>query len=132
MICVTTMTVLLDSFSWMEFFYGSAFGERVRSVIASQEEIIASTINVFEIRRKYLLTSPREVTEKINYVLTRVRVIPVSEEIALSAAELSVKYRMHATDALIYATARAYDGRLLTGDEHFKGLPGVEFIEVKK
>lgn len=113
----------------MEFFYGGALGEQVRSVIVSQEEILASTINLFEIRRKYLLSSPGEAAEKMNYVLTRVRVIPLTEELASSAADLSVEHHLHATDALIYATARKSNCRLLTSDPHFKGLPHVEFLE---
>ena len=47
---------------------------------------------------------------------------------ALSAAELSARHKLATADAIIYATARAYDADLLTCDKHFEGLPGVRYV----
>jgi predicted nucleic acid-binding protein len=32
-------------------------------------------------------------------------------------------------DAIIYSTAQHHQGEVLTGDSHFKNLPGVVYIE---
>jgi predicted nucleic acid-binding protein len=48
---------------------------------------------------------------------------------AIHAASLSAKYKLHTTDAIIYATAHLNDAPLLMRDAHFKVLPGVEYYE---
>ena len=48
--------------------------------------------------------------------------------IALSAADLSARHKLAAADAIVYATAQAYDADVLTCDRHFATLPGVHFI----
>lgn len=47
---------------------------------------------------------------------------------ALSAAELSVRYKLATADAIVYATALAHDADLLTCDRHFENLPNVRFV----
>ncbi len=56
-------------------------------------------------------------------------VIPLTSEIALSAAELSGAHKLATADAIIYATALMHDADVLTCDAHFKNLPRVTYIE---
>ena len=51
--------------------------------------------------------------------------------LALSAAQISVEYKLPMADSLMLATARAYEAILWTQDEHFKDIPGVKFISKK-
>ncbi len=44
------------------------------------------------------------------------------------AFQVCKEHTLHATDALIYATAVNHDCKLLTGDPHFKGKPGVIYV----
>ena len=55
--------------------------------------------------------------------IARCGLFDVTDRIALSAAEDSIRYRLAMADALIYATARLNKCRILTLDKHFKGLP---------
>jgi len=52
----------------------------------------------------------------------------LNAEIALLAAEVKQKYKLHIVDAIIYATAQYKNLTLVTGDQHFKDLPNVEMI----
>jgi len=47
---------------------------------------------------------------------------------ALSAAEIGATRKLSTADAIIYATALAYNADLLTGDKHFQGLPTVLYV----
>jgi predicted nucleic acid-binding protein len=49
----------------------------------------------------------------------------------LQAALLSLEHKLPLADSIILATARAHKATLWTQDEHFKNLPGVEYIEKK-
>jgi predicted nucleic acid-binding protein len=53
----------------------------------------------------------------------------LSEEIALSAAEISLKHTLPMADAIVYATAMKEACPVVTSDLHFKGLEGVVYLE---
>ena len=54
-------------------------------------------------------------------------VVDVTEDVALSAALISLKHKLPMADSLIYATARANGATLWTQDDHFSDLPGVKY-----
>ena len=49
----------------------------------------------------------------------------------MDAAQISVELKLAMADSIILATARAHSATLWTQDEHFKGLPDVQYIEKK-
>jgi predicted nucleic acid-binding protein len=51
------------------------------------------------------------------------RLVPLSEEIALSAADVSLEYSLQMADAIVYATALEYDCKVVTMDADFAKLP---------
>lgn len=55
-------------------------------------------------------------------------VVPLSSDLALMAADLSLLHKLAFADAIIYASARRYDAELVTSDGHFEGLPGVKYF----
>jgi len=55
-------------------------------------------------------------------------VATLDTKIALQAAELHRQYKLATADAIVYATALAYDADLITCDAHFEGFPNVVFI----
>lgn len=61
--------------------------------------------------------------------LYRGRIVPVSDEIALLGAQVSLEYGLALADSLIYASARAHNAVLWTQDAHFAGREGVRYVE---
>lgn len=55
--------------------------------------------------------------------LRRATIVPVDESLALEAAEVSLTFGLVMADSLVYATARRFGAKLLTGDADFEGLP---------
>ena len=60
--------------------------------------------------------------------LMRTRVVPLSEELAISAADVALEHGLAMADAIVYATAQREGAALVTGDADFRGLPGVRVI----
>lgn len=56
--------------------------------------------------------------------MQRCNVVPVDEQIALQAVSLAARFRLHAMDALIAATAKLVSAELLTLDAHLLRVPG--------
>jgi len=55
--------------------------------------------------------------------------VPLSEEIALSAAEVSLKHTLPMADAIVYATAMKEACPVVTSDPHFEGSADVIYLE---
>jgi predicted nucleic acid-binding protein len=54
--------------------------------------------------------------------------VPLSDSLALAAADVSLEFRLAMADSIVYATARAEDAELVTSDADLRNLPGVTFL----
>ncbi|KXB02068.1 hypothetical protein AKJ44_01430 [candidate division MSBL1 archaeon SCGC-AAA261F17] len=125
------MTVLVDSWAWIEYFKGSEAGGRAREIIEDPSEtIILSTINIAEVYRRILEDyDETKAEEKREVMKDRSFVHPVDEDIAVDSAKIKIERRWGLGDSIIYATAKRENAKVLTGDPHFKGLEETIFIE---
>ena len=123
------MTVLVDSWAWIEYFKGTKHGSKAKEIIDSNEHIIISVINIAEVF-KYFLSEKNEKEANIilGYILKRSFVIPLFTEISIEAAKLRYKKKWGLGDAIIYATAIHNNAKLLSGDSDFKNENNVIFI----
>ncbi len=124
--------VLIDTSAWIEWLIGSATGNKVEAHLPEQADWLVPTMVQLELA-KWLA---REVGEdKADQVIafTQVcHVVPLDTEVALAAAEVCREHKLATADAIIFATARAHQAKLVTCDAHFDGLPGVTLIEKVK
>jgi len=124
----------VDSYAWVELFLGGQKGQKVRRMIADADEVRTPDIVLAEISRKYQREKAdgSRVRSRLETITSASLVTPVGVEVAMKAgesflelAERAAKQRHRAPslfDAIVLATARVYDSRVLTGDEHFEGL----------
>jgi predicted nucleic acid-binding protein len=123
------LTVLIDSWAWIEYFQGSEAGKRVRAHIDSAEEVIISTINVAEVFRHFLAkASKKDAEDAVRFMLGRSFSIAVSVDIALSGAAIKHEKKWGLGDSLILATARSKGATVVTGDDDFKNEKDVVFL----
>ena len=64
----------------------------------------------------------------IHFIKRRSLIIDLTQEIAEMAAEIAIKHRLPAADAIIYTSAMINKSELITADNDFRGLPGVKVI----
>ena len=117
----------LDSFAWIEYFIGSKRGNKVREYIEREGPLYTPVICLTEIKHRYL-REEKDPTSRINLILDRSLIIAIDKNVALAAADIKQKYKLHTIDALIYASSQLKKLTLVTGDQHFQGLPNVEII----
>jgi predicted nucleic acid-binding protein len=129
------MTVLVDSWAWIEYFKGSAAGEKVRGIIEdTQEKIILSSINIAEVYNSFLRDYSHPDNERYaeasrKAMKQRSYVYEVDEKVAVDSAKIKHEKKWGLGDSTIYATAKREGAKVLTGDPHFKGLNEVMFLE---
>lgn len=122
---------VVDSSGWLEYF---AEGENIdffASAIEDTENLIVPVICVYEVFKRILILKGLDAAEQHIAELFKGQQVDLSAPLALSAAQLSVEYKLPMADSLILATAHAYDAVLWTQDEHFKNIPGVRFTAKK-
>lgn len=123
------MTVLLDSWTWIEYWKGGESASEAAKYIEGDEESIVSAINITEIyfwvARYY---DKEKADEKIGTIQKRCHVVGVGKEVAIGAANIRLTNKLALADSLILATAREAGGKVVTGDPDMKGLEDVIFI----
>lgn len=123
---------VIDSSGWIEYFSKGPLISAYRSHIRSLHELVTPSIVVYEVVKKMLLDSGEEAAAEAAGQIGKTQIIVLDNAIAISAAQISIKRKLPMADAIIYATAQSLHATLVTSDEHFNGLPGVEYIPRKE
>jgi predicted nucleic acid-binding protein len=120
---------VVDTSAWIEWLIKSPSGAAVAEALPPSEDWLAPTIVQLELA-KWVRRERGEdkANQAIAFSVTCV-VVPLDTHIAVAAAKFSNEHKLPLADAVVYATARAYDADVLTCDAHFKDLPNVIMIE---
>lgn len=126
------MSVLIDSCGWIEYFGDLPLVEKYAVYIekANKKEYVTPSIVLYEVYKKIKKdVSEERALEAVAYILSYTTVHHLNEKTAIEAAEASLGQGLPMADAVILATARLHNAKIITGDEHFKGLKEAELIQ---
>jgi len=122
---------VVDSSGWLEYFANGSNVDFFAPAITDEPDLVVPTICMFAVFKRVSLQRGKEAALQAMGMLYRGQLVTLSDEIALQAALLSLEHKLPLADSIILATARAQKASLWTQDEHFKNLPGVEYIKKK-
>ena len=134
------MKIVADAYAWIELFAGTRKGVFTKSKMEEADTVITPDTVLAEVARKYIREGIREETarERLSTILEASEPAYIDDGVALEAANAYLQLVKRAKDtglekpslfdALVLAIARKNDGKVLTGDEHFKGLPETLWI----
>jgi predicted nucleic acid-binding protein len=132
--------IVIDTYAWIEIFIGSKMGEKAKGILQKSEEIYTPDIVIAEIARKYLREGVNEkvILERLTTIEETSEIIPIDKNIALESAKCYIELMEKAKarkikapslfDAIVLATARTLNAKLITGDEHFEGIKEILWI----
>jgi predicted nucleic acid-binding protein len=120
---------LLDTSIWIEWLIGTNLAKQFGADFRAFETIVIPSIVQYELYKWNLRERTEQDADQVIAFTTSGVVVPINTAIATLAAELSFRHKLHATDALVYATSLTTDAPLVTCDAHFKGLPNIEYHE---
>ena len=118
---------VLDTCVWIEIVLASPLGKRFNALLADKQSVLVPSMVQFELRRWALREYEASRADFIVLALREAVIVQTGERVAFLAADLARKHKLHALDALIYATALEHDAQLVTCDAHFKDLPQVDY-----
>ena len=125
---IATEPVVIDSSGWLEYITGDQKADLFAPYFESDVRILVPVIVLYEVRKVLLKSFPETMADIFQSNALRQEVINIDEYIAMSAATLSLKFKLAMADALICATAQRYGARLITSDAHFENVPGVSLL----
>lgn len=120
---------LVDSSGWLEYFSNGSYADIFIPIIKNPSELIVSSINIYEVFKRLLHQSGEQTALQAAAAMQQARVVPVDETLALNAAKLSIDLKIPMAESMLLATAQQEGAVFWTMDEHFKGLPGVQYFE---
>jgi len=120
---------LVDSSGWLEYFVDGKNAKFFVQVIENTEELIVSTINLYEVYKKILLERDGNSALQAIALMQQAKVVNITSSIAIMAAKLSCELKIPMADSLIYSTARIHDAVVWTQDADFKDLEEVKYFK---
>lgn len=120
--------LLIDSSCWIEILSTGVLAKKCEKELKSSRSIIVPTLVLYEVYRKIKSAlSDEDGLTAIAY-LSQFTVSPLTREIALLAADLSLEHKLGTADSLILAHAQETSATLITLDNDFRGLPDVKVL----
>jgi predicted nucleic acid-binding protein len=120
---------VVDTSLWVEYLADGQLADHAEQCILPLDTCIIPAMVSYELSKWSQRKFDAKQAESLLSLLTECTSVDMDTAVALEAAALSIQHKLHATDAIIYATACVSKATLFTCDAHFKGLPGVTFIE---
>ena len=120
---------LVDSSGWLEYLADSKNAKLFAPAIEKTDELMVSTINLYEVYKKILLEKDENSAIQVIGLMQQAKIINVNSSIAIQAAKLSYEQKIPMADSLIYITAKQNDGIVWTQDPDFKDLDDVKYFK---
>jgi toxin FitB len=120
---------LVDSSGWLEYLADSKYAKSFAPAIEKTDELIVSTINIYEVYKKILLEKDENFAIQVVGLMQQAKVIGINSSIAIQSAKLSYEQKIPMADSLIYITAKQNDAIVWTQDADFKKLEGVKYFK---
>lgn len=115
----------------MEYLSDSKNAKYFAEVIENTDELIVSSINIYEIYKKILKEKDENTALQIIGLMRQAKVVDVNSSIAIQAAKLSHEKNIPMADSITYTTALINDAIVWTQDSDFKELESVKFFAKK-
>jgi predicted nucleic acid-binding protein len=132
--------IVLDSYAWIELFIGSAKGRRVKEIFESADEVYTPDTALAEIARKYIREGIEDkiINVRLEQIVGASNIAYLDAKLALESAKCYMeladnarKNKLNAPslfDAIVLATGRSLEAKIVTGDEHFRLLDETVWI----
>lgn len=119
---------ILDSSCWIEIFADGALAKKCQKEVDSSKTIAVPSLVIYEVYRKVKQFISDESGLAATAYISQFDVEPLTREIALLAADLSLQYKLGTADSLILAHTHQISAELITLDNDFRGLPRVRVL----
>lgn len=122
------MKFLIDTCGWIEWLTEGRLVKSFAAYFKDVEKLLVPTLVQYELYKWICRERNSAMALEIIGITASATVAPLETSLSLYAADVSKEYGLAMTDAIVYATSIKHNALLVTCDQHFKGLPQVEFF----
>jgi predicted nucleic acid-binding protein len=123
--------IVVDSSGWLEFLTDGPVAGEYAKYLRDTTRVVTPTIVIYEVYKRAKRVLGEEEAIDAVAAMQKTRVMPLTDELALIAADLSLLHKLPMADAIVLATAEAHDADVVTSDADFQDLPRVIYIRNK-
>ena len=122
--------ILIDSYGWLEYFLEGPLADKYARYIeeANEENCVTPTVVVYEVYKRVRSIRGEQNALEAYSQITRTKIIELTSQIALEAAEISLSANIGMADSIVIATAKAHNAEVMTSDKHLKDFKECKFI----
>ena len=124
--------IVVDSSGWIEFFADGPHADEFASRLRNPSSVLTPTIAVYEVYKWIKRERSEEDALQAVAAMKRTRILDLTEELALTAADLSLTHGLAMADSMMLAAARMNNAELVTTDAGFRGVDGVKVFAKMK
>lgn len=121
--------IVVDSCGWVERFAGSTRGDFYGPALQDPRLIVVPTVCLTEVFRTLAREAGEPAALAAAGMMRQATLVTLDGDLAIEAGRLGLAHGLPLADSIIYATAQRHHAELWTHDGHFRGLPGVHFVE---
>lgn len=119
---------LVDSFGWIEFFTDGPLAGEYAKYLQKPSEVLLPAIVLYEVYKKIKAERNEESALVAVGTMQNAQILPLTEELSISAADLSLSHKLAMADAIVYASALQENAEVVTSDKDLKDLPHVTYF----
>lgn len=120
---------VVDSSGWLEYFADGPNADFFAEAIENVDELIVPAISIYEVfKRVFQQRSEGDALQAVA-MMEQGQVVKLDTSLALSAAKVSIDFKIPMADSIILATAQLHNATLWTQDQDFKEIAEVQYIE---
>ena len=119
----------MDSSGWIEFFTDGRLASAYASHLKELKNVVTPTVVLYEVYKVIKRQCSEEEALAAAAQMGKTRLVPLTDSIALTAADISLEHGIAMADAIVYATAMTEKAKVLTSDADLSGLPGVTYLK---
>jgi predicted nucleic acid-binding protein len=120
--------IVIDSSGWLEFLTDGPLADEYAKYLRQTTAVVTPTIVMYEVYKHAKRTRSEEDAVDAVAAMQKTLVLPLTDELALVAADLSLSHKLAMADAIVLATAQAHDAEVVTSYSDFQNIPGVIYI----
>jgi toxin FitB len=122
---------VVDSCGWLEYLAGGANAGFFEAALLDTKHLIVPSLCIYEVGKHMIRHSGLEAAQEVMEFMRKGRVVSLSDEQLLAAAQTSHQHQLAMADAIIWQTAHLHNARLLTQDAGLKEMPDVQYVAKK-
>lgn len=122
------MKYVVDTCGWIEWLTEGVLCSAYEPYLKKPENVIVPTVVQYELYKWISRTRSESEAYEVIAVTQQGTLDVLDTSLALIAADASLEHSLAMADALVYASALKHKVLLITSDQHFEGLPQVEYI----